>query len=457
MKILFIYPPPFEDKILSKLVYPPLGIMFLASVVRDMNHEVRIFDGNVQQADLKQTLDYIKEFNPNIIGITAATPNIANAFKLASEVKKINENIKIILGGPHPTVAPKNCLDNKFIDFILIGEGESTIKELIGCMESNGDFSKINGIGFLKEGKAVITPKRELIKDINALLMPAYDLIPIEKYWCPQITEFPFTSMITSRGCPYQCIFCGVQAIFGHEYRFMSPENIIAQIEILQEKYGIKTIIFKDSEFALRKNRIEKFCDLIIEKGIKVKWLCNGRINNMTKELLMKMKNAGCFSITYGVESGSDRILTVLKKNISLEQARKTIYLTKEAGIEAVANFIIGNPTETKEDIETTINFAIELDTDYATFSNMVPFPGTEIYDMALKNKWVHSVDIETYKNDSVVMNATELDTKELKKYLKKAYLRFYIRPKFIFKKLKNFKFSDINTKIPVFIDILKQ
>lgn len=457
MKVLFVYPPIFEDKVLSRLVYPPLGIMFLASIVRDMGHEVKIYDAYVLQANLKKTVEYIKEFNPDIIGITAATPNSMNANKLAEEVKKVNQKVIVILGGPHPTVVPEECMKNPNFDFILLGEGEVTIKELINAILEKKDLHQIDGIGFRNKGKTVITPRRELIADLNSLPMPAYDLIEIDKYWCPQVDEFPFTTMMTSRGCPYQCIFCGVQAIFGHKYRFMSPENVVKQIEELQRKYGIKSIIFKDSEFALEKDRIEKICDLLIEKDIRVKWLCNGRINNMTKELLDKMKKAGCFSITYGVESGSERILKVLKKNITLEQARKTVQLTKEAGIECVANFIIGNPSETKEDIEKTINFAIELDPDYAPFSNLVPYPGTEIYDMALKNNWIIDEDLGTYKNDSVVMNATELKTEELKKYLKNAYWRFYLRPKFIWRRLKHLKMSDIRTKLPAFIDILKQ
>ena len=452
MKILLIHPPPFEEYIYSNfgstLLYPPLGLAYLAGSLREKGHDVSIFDGNVLRASIKETTAVIKDYSPDLVGITSTTPNFPDAIGVADAVKAIDINIKVVLGGSHPTVAPEHVLSNSNVDIVVIGEGEETISELVHALESGERISHVNGIGFKRDDKVVLTDRRQFIFDLDSLPFPAYDLLPIEKYSAPQALRIPFMTMFTSRGCPYKCIFCGQETVFGHKIRAHSPERVVSEIEYLIEKFGVKEILFKDSEFTLIEQRVSEICDLIIEKNLDITWLCDGRVNNVSKEMLRKMKLAGCREITYGVESGDQEILNALKKNITLEDARRAFSLTKEVGIEAIANFMIGNPGETMESLERTMAFAKELDPDFAVFNFLVPTLGTELYRQAKREKWIFSESCELFRGDKCMMNATKISTEELNKYLSKMYRSFYLRPSYILKRLTKLRLHNFRSVI---------
>ncbi|MEK7072254.1 MAG: radical SAM protein, partial [Patescibacteria group bacterium] len=245
----------------------------------------------------------------------------------------------------------------------------------------------------------------------------------------------PFMSMVRSRGCFYNCTFCGNPKMFGQTFRCQSPERTMTEIDYLVKEFGVKEISFKDTELTLDKN-LEKLCDLLIAKNYDLIWTCNGRVNNINENLLKKMKLAGCYSLTFGVESGNQEILNKMKKGITLTQVRKAVDLTKKAGLQIVTNFMIGNAYDTKETIEQTIDFAVELDTDYAYFGFTTPFPGTELREQAVVNNWIIDHSMEAIRYDDLMMNATSMPTDELTTYLDKAYRKFYFRPKYILKRL---------------------
>ena len=263
--------------------------------------------------------------------------------------------------------------------------------------------------------------------------------------------------MIRSRGCPYPCIYCEHPILFSAKYRCQSPERTIREIDYLVKKFGIKEISFKDSEFTLApKDNLYKLCDLLIERNYDLRWCANGRANNVDRELLKRMKKAGCYSITFGLESGDQRILNNLKKHLSLEQSEQAVKTAKEEGLQVVANFMVGNPGETRESIRNTIKFMKKLDLDYCFFSFLTPFPGTPLRKMAEENGWIIDRSMEGVQYEDLSMNATEIPTEELRKSLNRFYRAFYLRPTYIIKRLKKFNLLDMKNNWIGFKSIIK-
>lgn len=433
-KIVLIEPPTGEKKITS-FKYPPMGLLALATYLIKEGYDVTLLDACIDGLSVEEITERIKQSNAKIVGISSMSVNISQAFQIAKAVKEINAEIKVIVGGIHPTVMPQHALSCKDIDIIVIGEGEITASKLLEAIENGQDISQIEGIAFRRENQVIINKRRTLIKDLDSLPIPLYSLLDIGKYKSPYAKRNPFVSIVRSRGCPFDCIFCGNPKMFGRTFRCQAPERTIKEIDYLVKKSNVKEISFKDTELTLDKN-LDKLCDLLIEKKYDLIWTCNGRVSNVDEALLKKMKKAGCYSITFGIESGDEKILKTLKKQITLEQARQAIKAAKKAGLQIVTNFMIGNPYDTKDTIDQTIKFAVELDTDYAYFGFTTPFPGTELRDLAELNHWILDMSMEAIRYDDCMMNATSLPTEELKTYLDKAYKSFYFRPSYILKRL---------------------
>jgi len=460
MKILLIQPPPlFDEKITSLVKYAPMGLITIASFVREKNEnlDIKIYDANVgENLSIENIISEIEKFNPNILGLTAMTNNISSALEISEETKKKIPNIKIVLGGVHATLAPKEVLKNKSVDFIIIGEGEEAFNELLKNINNPEKFSEIKNLGYKKNNELFINEKRDLIRDLDVVPMPAYDLIEMKNYRSPYGQSSAFVSMLRSRGCPFRCIYCGVQNMFGRIYRVQSPEKTIEEIKYLQDKFNIEEIGFKDSEFIINKKNVSDLCDLIIEKNIKFDWTCNARVDCGDYELFKKMKNAGCHTISFGAESGDQHILDILKKDITIEQIERAIGYAKKAGIKISVNFIIGSPYETAKTIQKTIDLAIKLNPDYVFFSFATPFPGTELRSMAEENNWIINPDNVAGNYMELVMNATNLSNDELERFMKKAYRSFYFRPSYIWKRLKNTNKDEFKTSVLGFISLVK-
>lgn len=441
MKILLIEPSTGEIGITS-FEYPPMGLTALAAYIRSKGHAVSIYDANLAKATVKQVKNIVRKINPDIVGISSMSLTINTTFKIATAIKSLDLKISVIVGGIHPTVCPTHTLSNIAIDAIVIGEGELTAIELIDAIKYGRDLSKIKGIGFRKNNKVIINLRRELIPIMDELPIPAYDLIPLNRYRSPYATRSPFAAIMRSRGCIFNCTFCSNSKTFGQTFRCQSPQRTIEEITYLKKNFNIKELSFKDTELTLDKN-LETFCDVLIHKKFDIIWSCNGRASNVNQNLLKKMKRAGCVSITYGIESGDETILKNIKKPIRLEDAHRAVTLTKEAGIKVVTNFMIGNPGDTKETIEKTIELAVKLSPDYAYFGFTTPFPGTELREQAKKNNWMLAEDMDVIRYDDCIMNATSLSTEELNTCLDTAYRRFYFRLPYIIKRLRNFRLNE--------------
>lgn len=448
--IIALIEPPIKTDTLTSFKYPPIGLIALGSYLINLKHEVVLIDSVIDRLSHEQVVHILEKLKPDFIGISAMSVSINSTFSLAENIKKVL-NKPIVVGGIHPTVMPEHAMSSPCIDYCVIGEGEYTFQELI---DGKNPVS-ILGLAYRRNGKIIINSKRPLIEDINNLPFLNYDLVDINKYKSPYGRKSPFLSTVRSRGCPYQCTFCGNSKIFGKTFRVQSPERTLDEVIHYKKQFNIKEISFKDTELTLDKN-LDKLCDLMIKNKLNIIWSCNGRVNNVNYDLLKKMKKAGCYSITYGIESGNERILKLMKKSITLKQIRKAIEFTRKAGIQIVANFMIGNIGDTKETIEETINFSKSLDIDYVSFSLATPFPGTEMRELAIQNKWMLDMSMDSIRYDKCVMNATDLETEELNKCLKKAFREFYFRPGYIVKRILRSELYDLKNYLWGFSELLK-
>ncbi len=433
--------------------YPPLGLALAASVLEKNNIPVSILDLQVEPLDEEQLGYKIKEINPQLIGLSASTPVIKEAFKIAEIAKKAIPEAKVILGGVHATVMPQECISNPNVDIVARGESEYTFVDL--CLKE--DLSSIDGITYKRDNQIIINKEREPVKYLDELPFPAYHLLPMQKYK-PALGTYkrlPAMIMLTSRGCPGRCTFC-YSGIKEKNIRTRSEENVIKEIKFLKERYGVKEINFYDDVFTLFRNKIVRLCKTIIEEKIDITWSCMSRINLIDKELLKIMKEAGCHSICYGIESADETILKNIQKFIDLNKAREVIKMTKESGIEVRISLIFGNPGETEETMEKTIRFALETDPDVALFNIATAYPGTEMYSEAKAKGYLVERDWEEYNLANYTLKLPGLSEEKIQEYYKMAYKRFYLRPGYLIKRFAKIRsFTDLKENLNAFKGVL--
>jgi radical SAM superfamily enzyme YgiQ (UPF0313 family) len=414
-KILFVIPK-VQASYAAKLD-PHLGVAYLTTVLEQNNVNVEIFDFALDY-QFEDLIEKVKNFQPDLIGITLFSFDFVNSHKLINRIKE-QFNLPIILGGVHVSSVKEDVLKKTKADYALYGEAESSIIEL--CQ--NKPLEEINGLIYRKDNQIVKNPPAEFIKNLDELPFPAFEKFELKKYTYPQENRL---QIATSRGCPYNCVYCAVKLSMGLGFRPRSPENVLKEIEYWHNK-GYTFFEFVDDCFTLDMDRAKKICDLIIGKKINIKWNCaNGiRADRVDEELLRKMKQAGCEFVAYGLETGSEKILKNIKKGITLQKALDAFQLTKKVGLKFAVNFIIGLPEETYQDALNSINLAKKLPANYVNFSNMVPYPGTETYGY-IKEKGKFLLPKETYLTESTtklgnpVFETPEFSSEERIKALKK-------------------------------------
>lgn len=373
MRIALIFPR-FNKEL--KELDPPLGVAYIAAFLRENGKDVKIFDGTFLSEE--DAVAGLKDYKPDIIGITIHSLTVENDFVLAERIKKVLPNAKIVFGGPHPTIMPEHCLANKNVDIVAIGEGENTMLDLANHLD---DMKKVNGIFYKSNGNVVKNKSREFIKNLDVLPLPARDLLN------PKYFEDGATIMC-SRGCPFNCAFCQptLRKIFGNA-RFRTPKNVVDEIEYLIKNYNSKLVLFHDDTFTANKKWAMEVCDEIIKRNLKFKWICKGRINTIDKELLQKLMDAGCTDIEFGVESGSEQIRNkILNKNISNGQIIDVFKMCYDEGIKPTAFIMIGSPFETKETLDETMELLKKIKPAHTVVSITTPIPGTMLYDICRKN-----------------------------------------------------------------------
>lgn len=472
MKVLLINPPVSFDELFAgggKEVggnLPPLGIAYIAAYLEKNGIFVRIIDGMVDNKKVDDIAKMTKEFD--VVGITSITFFALRAYEQAAAIKKLFPDKIVIMGGPHPTAMPQEVLSDGNIDVVVMGEGELTTLELVKHIEKKGlkDLDKIDGIAFRKKEKVKITKERKLIFKLDEIPFPARHLLPMNKYFAAEVRSknHPALSIISSRGCPNNCTYCGNETFFRNCWRAFSAEYVVNEIEELIKKYGAKEINFWDDNFMLNRQRVLDICRLLKEKGIKIPIEASGRVDSIDLELLKEMKKAGFYFLGFGVESGSERILKDVNKNITKQQIRNAYTLCKKVSIMTRGYFMLGFIGETKKEMLETIDFARELNPDFATFTLLAPLPGTKDFKRAQQEG---KFDKDYYKKEIcpeinfpkhpyyIPKGFTE---EELMNMHKLAYKKFYMRPSYILNQLKSIRsMGDIKKLIKGALTIVKK
>ena len=421
---------------------PPLGLACLAAVLREHGINVRIVDGTLSESYLSAVGDILST-DPDVVGLTASTDSIHNAAKIAEMIKDRSFFTTVIIGGPHVTAVPEDTMIRfPQFDIGILGEAENTIVELLDTIFGDYRLSGVKGIVYQQKGKTVRTEPQPYIENLDSLPVPAWDLLPdLATHYCPPVhtvKRLPAALLVTSRGCPLKCSFCD-RSIFGNTSRAYSAAYVMAMICDLYKRYGIREFQFRDDNFLAFRSRLIDLCWLIRKSGLDITWSIAGRVDMVNPEILATLHDAGCWQIWYGIESGSQRILDVINKKTKLDKIRDAVSMTKKAGISPCGFFMLGMPTETKDDIEDTIRFSRYLDLDEAHFSFCTPIPGCEMHDTA---KGYGSFDDDWRKMSmwNPVFVPWDLTSKQLVKYWKKATLGFYLRPRIIWSYITRMK-----------------
>jgi len=434
-------------------VLPPLGPGYLASMLLRNNIDVEILDLNAFQQPPEAIAGFLNTKKFDWIGITATTNLVPSAKKLAQAARAHAPDAKILMGGVHPTLLPDEILAWPEVDFVIRGEGEYSMVELV----SGNAPESIQGLSFRKGKEIVHNPDRELIPDLDQIPFPAWHLLPIKKY-VPALggyKKLPAVSLITSRGCSGSCTYCN--NFFGSRVRKRSADNVVAELSMLVKDYGIREIYFYDDSFTEFPSKVIDLCKKMVAAKLNLSWSCFARVNIVNEDLLRAMKESGCHHISYGIESGNPEILECIDKKVNLEKVRQSVALTKKVGIDTLLGFMLGLPGETKETMEQSLRFGLELDPDMIIFDITTPFPGTKLFAWAEQNGYLKTKKWDEYDLYTMVMNLPTVSEQEVRDFYSRAYREFYFRLSYLLKRLSKIRtWLDFKQNLQAFMIMLK-
>lgn len=433
MKVAFVGPK-WHEMVNS---YPSLGLGYLAAIAEQEGHEAAIFDMGLRpKKPIAEEVKEIVDWKPDVIAFTSMTTSYRSVEEAVALLKEgLGKKVPIIIGGPHATTLPELTLQNPNIDFLVYGEGEYVFRDwLRQIVAGDTNWGKNRGLWYKDEdGHVVNGGERELIPNLDELPFPARHLFDLKAYPLYAPDGHQMITVLTSRGCPYKCSFC-FKGIVGRTYRQRSPENIVAELRQIIDRYGVRNFYFMDDLFTINVKRLEAILDYFIAQNLDVRWRCLARVDRVNPDLLRKMYKAGCRQIHFGIESGNPEILKRTAKHINLDQVRQAIEWTEDAGIMTKGYFILGLPGDTEETMNQTIEFAASLRLSEAMFSIATPMPGTELWEeLVHKNPdTVYNADFtKSYYYNSYTseiapfMNVSEVSDDKLSKMAIKARQRF--------------------------------
>lgn len=449
MKTLLINPPLVASQRYGKNLGKmgpsmiPEGLAAIAAMAEKAGRPVEILDAMALNYTVEETIEHVGKGQYGLVGMTMLTPMFVIVRGLVDGIRKLSPSIKIVVGGAHPTILQEKTLaEIPGIDFAIVGEGDIAFVELLEALDGKRSFGSIEGLIFRDaSGHIQQTLPRGAIADLDTLPSPARHLLPMRSYRpaASYYRRLPSYYLMTARGCPFRCSYCSQP--LGRKYRHFSIGRIIHEMEILVNEYGAREVIFRDETFTVDKKHIADLCREIISRGLnkKVDWSCTTRVDCVTPDLLRLMKEAGCWEIHYGVESGNQRLLDLITKDITLEQVREAVKWTQAVGIEIKGFFILGLPTETREESQATINFAKDLGIAWAQFTLAVPFPGTPMFDLAKKSgrfldkKWENYQTWAGWAGMDPVYVPENREISEIQNLQKRALREFFLRPGILF------------------------
>lgn len=436
-------------------IMPPLSLAYVAAVAEKAGHEVVLIDAVAEGLSFEEIIERIRSFSPHLLGFTITTYGLHQNLDW---IKKIKERTKlpIVVGGWHLSLYPQETMAHPEIDYAVTGEADSTLPHFLKALEDDGDLRGVNGLAFRQGEEVIVNSPADTLPDIDTTPFPARHLLKNNRYYNVLVKRRNFTVMLSARGCPFRCIFCDLKT---KKFRMRSPENFVDEIESCYKDFGIRSIDIYDSSFTVNKKRVHAICDEIRRRKLDIDWTVRTRADCVDKELLQAMSKAGCTTLMYGIESGDPQVLKTLRKDTSLQYVRDVVGWTKHFGMKSLGFFIVGSPGDTLETIDRTIDFACALDLDYVQFTKMTPFPNTEIYDMYMKEygeDYWRNFTLDQSCEKELPLVGTSITEKEAFGYIKKAYLRFYFRPSYIWKALIRMgSFMELKNNIKAAIGIL--
>lgn len=465
-KVLLFIPPAYtlKDKVdINPL--PPMGLAYLGAVLEENNIEVKIVDCLMEGWDnvvdttddivriglsFEEIESIIRDYAPDIVGVNNLfTKQRDNAHKIYEISKKIDGSIITIAGGAHPTAMPELALSDKNLDYVVIGEGEQSLIDLIKVIEGKSDYSALDGLGYRQNGKIKIIPKTKFIQDLDTIPFPARHLLDINKYFGLEASHGErrykkFSPIITSRGCSAKCTFCTAYKVWGRKFRYRSAENVVAELKFLKDKYGIEEIMFEDDNVTLNPKRAEKIFDGMIDNKLDLKWDTPNGVAawTLSEKLISKMKKSGCYKINFALESGNQYVLNnIIKKPLKLEKVSPLIKYAKRIGLDVGIFLVIGMPGETEEQMWDSFKMAKKLGIFFPHISVATPYPGSELYELCKEKKYFK----EDFSLDDLYIRSFPLTTKnwdgeKLKEILaegqKYLFIAFIKRHPFVFSKM---------------------
>jgi anaerobic magnesium-protoporphyrin IX monomethyl ester cyclase len=418
-----------------------LGLGYLAAVLEKANYQVDVIDCQVSGLTVEEYKKEIEKRKPDIVGVTSSTLTYKSGLKLIKAAREAQPNCITLAGGPHVTFWDDHALEEcPELDMVIRREGEATIVEVVQKIAANQSCKDVLGITYRGlDGKIVRNADRPYIEDLDSLPFPARHLWPMEKF--TQYEDVLYLAM--TRGCVYWCEFCCTVRMHGRAYRMRSAQNVVDELESLYKTYNKTKFTFCDDAFTVDPARVRELCSEIKKRGLKIEWNCGTRVDMLTRDLLETMKDAGCISVWFGVESGTEEMLKAMKKGITPELTAKTLGMVREVGLKPVPNVILGFPGETKKSAWDTIKFIEKVAPDMMGFYNVAtPFPGTPLYDQVKANGWLRITDFDKYDTTRPIFETPRLSMKELGKLREGAFHHYYLRRAYFMEKSRRFKIS---------------
>ncbi|MBU0533495.1 MAG: B12-binding domain-containing radical SAM protein [Candidatus Omnitrophica bacterium] len=415
--------------------YFPLGIGYIASyLIKYGGHEVRLYEPEAQKLTIRDIKEIIKSFKPDIVGITCSTANFTRAIELA-KLCRANSAAKIILGGVHVSAIPEFVMSENAdcLDCVVVGEGEKTMLELVEAYQNNYGLESIKGIVYKKQNSIIRNENRPFIEDLDSIPFPARQLIPQHLFF-PNMHNARYrncSTILTSRGCPFNCSFCAARIISGTRYRMHSAEYVLEEMQMLKKDYKARQLLITDDTFTVNHSRLEKICKGMINKKLNLKWFCFAQVTTVNREILRLMKKAGCYSIGFGLESSNKDILKQMGKPISPAKSKETIKIANQLGLKTQAFYIIGSLGETKAQMEHTIKFSREVNSTMAFYNMLVPFPGTRDFNLFFSSVPLKNINWENFVaiGENCVLKNSKVSAHEIEKLLSKANIIYYANP----------------------------
>jgi len=429
MKVLLVEPPKKTWELMGECVSPPLGLAQLAAVLEDEGIEVAIVDCNAEELGWSELEGVISQRHPNVIGATALTPFFYHALRATEIAKRVDRGIITLLGGPHVTFTPEETLlEHPEIDFLVRGEGERTLVELLRCLERGQDPSQVKGIALRQDDRIVLTQPQPPV-EVNSLPLPAYHLLPMGSY---HFTIFgKFATLLSSRGCPHKCTFCSEWRFWGSPWRPREPKKVVDEIELLNKKHGRESFWFGDDCFNVSAEHIQGICDEIMRRELEISWFYQGRADFLIKhrELLPMMRQAGNLMVQIGVESSTNQELGEFNKHLTRSQVEEAIHLLKKHNIVAQGLLLVGTRPDNADSIAHKLRYMKWLDADFPIFTMFTPFPGSDIYDEAKANGWLETLDYSLYDMSHAIMPTEHLTRNQLTSLYNRCFVSYYTDP----------------------------